>query len=1075
MRNLLACTCLTSIALLTTAAAQAETTIGTKITDRVKTSAVKSGAPDDIKIGSAGSVVPTGLGAAVTIDSNHKVSNEGAITITDANDATGILASAGVTSTITNSGKIELVEAYTPVDTDKDGDLDGALATGARRYGIRLAPGGIFTGSIVNSGTITIEGNDSVGIAADARLAGSLTSSGTIAVTGDRAIAIRAQDVNGDVKLSGGVTVQGVNALGAALDGNIGGALVIQGSLASTGYRFTTAPGGTSKLDADDLLQGGNALRVSGNVTKGILFDAPPPDTNTNDKDEDKDGVEDAKEGTASLVSFGSAAAAQIGGATQAIAIGSVPGQTTGHGIVVNGAIAGRGVYNGISASGLQIGGLGGAVTVAGGLTVNGQVTAVSNGAAATAVRIGTGATVNEIRVSGTVQAEGGGAAGVMTRAIVIDSGGTVTSVRNSGKIAATTSGSAGASAIVDNGGKLVLVENSGSISAVGAPLDSGRAVAIDLRANNSGAIVRQIQVGQGAASPAIAGSILFGAGDDLLDLADGEVKGATQFGAGANRLSLSGDAAYAGSVQFGSGTDRMTLAGTSVFDGVADFGGGADQLQLSGTSRFSGSLANSGSVAVQVSGGTLDVKTTAPVAIGSLSVGAQGVLGVTIDPSAGKSTLYQVAGAASFTQGSKIQVKLTTVSGSLGKFTVLKAGGLTGTSGLTATSVLLPVFLKSSLNVNEQAGEIAVTIGRRSAAEIGLNGSETRAWDALFVNLDKDAKVGGAFLEMTDADTFRDAMQQMLPEHAGGVFETVTQGSRATARFLRDPGSPFADMGGWGFWLQQVAWGTAKDIGDTSSYDISGWGASGGAEVKLGSAGSLGASLAYLAGRDEHGENSNEVSADQFELAAYWRGNWGPLRAHARVSAAAISFDGSRTFTGRLGNETISRTATGAWDGQLYSTAAGLSYEIALGRLSLRPAASIDYYRLSEDGYTEKDGGNALNLSVEQRTSDEAAVEATLTAGYDLGSLKRDGGWFRFELEGGRRQIVAGSIGETVARFGTGAAFTLLPETRKDGWVGRLRLLGGNQDFSVGGELGAEEQQGRASVSARIGFVAKL
>ena len=1076
MRNLLACTCLTSVAILVSAtAAQAETVIGTKVTDRAKTSTVKAGAADDIKITAAGSIVPTGPGAAVTIDSNHKVTNEGTITITDANDATGILANAGVAGTITHSGKIEIVETYTPTDADKDGDLDGAFATGARRYGIRLAPGGTFTGAIGSSGTITVEGNDSAGIAADSRLAGSLSNSGTISVTGDRAVGVRAQEVTGNVTLTGAIGAAGLDAVGAALDGDIGGALVVQGSLVSTGYRAIAALADTSKLDADDLLQGGNALRVSGNVVGGIIFDRPPADTKPDDKDEDKDGIEDAKEGTANVTSYGAAAAVQIGAVDRAVTIGAVAGQASGHGIVVNGSIAGRGVYSGVNANGMQIGGLGGAVNVAGGLSVNGQLTAASNGASATALRIGSGATVNEIRVAGTVQADGGSGSTVVTRAIVVEQGGTVTAIRNSGKILASASGSATAAAIVDNGGQVALIENSGSIGALGVAADSGRAIAIDLRANGAGATVRQTQVGQGVASPSITGSILFGAGDDLLDLADGEVKGATQFGAGANRLSMSGDAAYTGSVQFGAGADRMSLAGTSVFDGAVDFGGGADQLQLSGTSRFSGSLVNAGALAVDVTGGTLDVRSTGPVTIGSLAVGAQGTLGVTIDPAAGKATLYQVAGAASFAAGSKLSVRLTNVGGSVGTFTVLKAGSLTGTAGLTSTSLLLPVFLKSSFTANEEVGEIAVTIGRKTAAEIGLNGSETRAWDAAFVALDKDAKVAGAFLEMTDAETFRTAMQQMLPEHSGGVFETVTQGSRATARILRDPNAPFADMGGWGFWLQQVGWGTSKGIGDTSSYDITGWGASAGAEVEAGGIGNLGFSLAYLAGRDENGDNENEVSADQFELAGHWRGTWGPLLAHARASAAFISFDGTRTFSGMVGNEAVTRTSAGDWNGQLYSLAAGLSYEIDLGRLSLRPGASLDYYRLSEDGYTETDGGAAMDLTIEDRTSDELAGEATLTAGYDLGSRDREKGWFRVELEGGRRQIIGGSIGSTVARFGTGPAFTLLPETRQDGWLGRVRLLGGNSEFSVGGEFGAEEQQGRAAISFRVGLQATL
>lgn len=1068
MRNLLACTCLTPVFILAAATSHAETTVSTKITDRLRTSTVKSGGPDSITIGSAGSVVPTGPGAAVTIDSNHGVKNDGTISITDANDSTGILASPGTSATITNTGKIEILETYAPADGDKDGDNDGAFASGARRFGIRLAPGGTFTGNIVNSGTITVEGNDSAGIAADSRLAGSLTSSGAITVTGDRSVGIRAGEVTGDVRITGAVSSQGKDSVGVALDGPIGGALVVQSGITATGYRFIAAPADSSKLDADDLLQGGPALRISGDVAKGILFDAPPADKDSADKDEDKDGVEDSKEGTAAIVSYGAAPAVQIGAADHAVAIGAVTGHAGGHGIVINGGVAGRGVYAGINATGLKIGGLGGSVAVAGGLTVNGQVNAGSNGGSATAVQIGNGATVNEIRVGGTLQADG-----VSARALQIDQGATVTTVRNSGKIGARASGAGTAGAIVDASGKVALVENSGTIAAEGVALDTGRAIAIDLRNNSSGATVRQTLVGQGVAAPSISGNILFGAGDDLLDLADGEVKGATQFGTGANRLKLAGDAVYDGRAEFGAGADQMSLAGTSVFTGTVDFGGGTDLLTLSGTSRLSGTLANASGLTVQVNGGTLESTSTAPVAIGSLSVGAQGVLGVTIDPKAGKSGLYQVAGTAAFEQGAKLQVRLANVSGSLGKFTVLKAGTLTGASNLTSTSVLLPVFLKTGLTVDQPAGEIAVTIGRKTASEIGLNGSEGRAWDALFGALDKDAKVAGAFLEMAETDTFRAALQQMLPEHAGGVFETVTQGSRATARFLRDPGSPFADMGGWGFWLQQVAWGTSKELGDTSSYDITGWGAAGGAELELGGAGNVGLSLAYLAGRDEQDGNDNEVKANQYEVGAYWRGQWGGLRAHARASAARIGFDGSRTFTGKVGSETVTRTAHGEWDGNLVSAAAGVSYELGTGRLTLRPAASLDYYRLSEEAYSETGGGDAMNLVIDDRRSDELAAEASLAVGYSFGKLDRDGGWLRAEIEGGRRQILGGSIGETIARFGSGTAFTLLPEDRSDGWLGRLRLLGGNSEFSLGGEVGVEEQQSRAAVSARISLQA--
>src|SRR3546814_390742 len=103
-KTLLASTCLAAMAALPL---HAETTISTATTTPVKTSTVKSGARDDIKISKDGSIKPTS-GTAVTIDSDNKVVNDGTIQIGNANGATGIFAEAGVTGSITNSatGKI---------------------------------------------------------------------------------------------------------------------------------------------------------------------------------------------------------------------------------------------------------------------------------------------------------------------------------------------------------------------------------------------------------------------------------------------------------------------------------------------------------------------------------------------------------------------------------------------------------------------------------------------------------------------------------------------------------------------------------------------------------------------------------------------------------------------------------------------------------------------------------------------------------------------------------------------------------------------------------------------------------
>lgn len=1071
MRRLLAYSCLTPLALVAFHQAQAERKVETKITTPLATSTATNGGADSINISAAGGITVTS-GTAVTLDSNNTVSNAGALAIQGANNANGILAQPGLTGAITNSGSITIDENFTPTDTDNDGDLDGPFAQGSNRYGIRIAPGGTFTGNIINAGagTITIEGNNSAGIALDSRIAGTFTNSGTIAVTGSDSAGIRATDITGNTRIAGTINVRGANSVGVSLDGDIGGALTFQGIITTTGYRSATAPADQSKLDADDLLQGGPAVRIQGDVVGGIRFAVAPPNNSPTDDDEDKDGIKDNEEGNAQITSLGAAPAVQIGAANGTVSVGAVAGNANGHGLIVDGALAGSGVYANVDANGLLIGGLGGNVTIAGGMTVTGAITASSNGGSARAVRIGSGASVPEIRSSGTIRAIGGADAADIVRGIQIDQGATVTTIRNTGLVETSGGKDADVGAIVDRTGGVGLVENGGRIVATIATGGAGKAVAIDLSANNGGATVRQYRVSDTAQAPQIRGDILFGGGNDLLDVTAGSVSGTARFGNGEDRLQLSGSGSFAGRAEFGAGADRLAMAGTSVFTGVADFGGGADVLEIGGTARFDAQLLNSAGLAVNVTGGTFRAAQTGNVNLASLNLGANSRIGVDINTEAGTLTRYVVAGNAAFGTGSKLSVRLDRVSAAPGRYSFLQAGSVTGGSNLTFDEASLPILFKGTVESN--ANEVALVVGRRTAADLGLNRSASSAYDAIFKSLDNDEDIASVFLAMHDRETAQAEMAQMLPDHAGGVFETVTVASRATSRFLADPNPAILDMRGWGFWLQQAAWGTSGDSANTAAFDISGWGAAGGAEIQLGRAGNLGLSLAYLAGKDAHGDNDNQVRSDQYELAAYWRMRRGGFNAYARASAAMIDFTGKRYFAG-LDEQggAITRTANGNWNGWLYSAAAGLSYELRMGRLSLRPAASIDYYRLSEDGYAESGGGDGFNLIVEDRDSDELAGTFTLAAGLNFGSAEEGRTWIRTEIEGGRRQILGGSLGATIARFDGGDPFTLEADPRTDGWTGALRVVGGSGGTMLGAELSAEEQQGRASVAFRVSF----
>jgi hypothetical protein len=1059
---LLASTCLLAMA----APAAAETTISTTVTGPVRTSTVKTpGTPDDILINATGVVNGT-AGGGVLIDSNHKLNNQGTIQIGNVNNVAGVDASAGVVSNITLGGKIIVDEAFTPTDADNDGDLDGPFATGSNRFGIRTNGG--FTGNIVigSTGTITVEGNNSAGILLGGPLTGNFSHDGKTTVLGNNGVGTQLADVSGNVRLAGEITATGQNSIAVRSTGNVGGAMVLQGKITATGYRFTTPPADPSKLDADDLLQGGPAVSIEGNVAKGIILAIPPKDTSTTDTDEDDDGIEDSKEGSATITAYGAAPALRIGSAG-AITIGATEGTGTGFGLIVDGAIAGNGLYTGVDGNALQIGGMGGTVAIANGIGVSGLIDAKSFDRAATAVRLGAGTTTPELRNAGTISASSGNNALSTATAVDIAAGANLPILRNSGQIKAATGANGTATAIVDKSGTLGLIENSGAISATGAAADSGRNVAIDVSANAGGVTVKQTVVGANFAAPSITGDIKFGTGSDTLDVADGKLTGNVSFGGGNNSFLLSGDAVGAGKLTFGAGADTMTLSGTSIFNGTVDFGGGADTLTIGGTSGFAGQLLNSSGLAVTVQKGTFGVVKSASIA--SLNVTDGGVLAVTLDTTPGASSQLNVSGTASFAAGSKLQLNVGNVADAEGHFVVINAGTLTGGSNLSTNSEFLPFLYKGAMTV--AGNQVAVDISRKTASELGLNQSESAAYSAIYEALGTDDAIGDSFLGIRNQEDFIGTLQQMLPEHAGGAFEAVTMGDRTIARMLNDPKTPYKDEGRWGYWFGQVAWGSSKSIGDTAGYKIGGWGTSGGAELAT-KVGKFGLSLAYLWGKDDDKATDNSVDANQYSIAGHWRFQSHGLQIAARGSYGHIDFKGKRFFRSTAGGTAVDREIKGDWKGSLVSASAIASQELWSGIFFIRPSAGVEYYKLREDGYQEEGGGSALDLKVDKRTSDEMAVNGLLIAGFELGATDPDEGYFRFEAEAGRRQILGGSLGSTTARFEDGDPFTLTPEDRQSGWVGRLRGIGGNSGFRIAGELGAEEREDKVGISARASLV---
>jgi hypothetical protein len=986
-----------ALPLLYAASAHAETKISTATTAPVKTSTIANGQADHLTIDAAGSIAPTVAGPAVTIDSSNAVVSNGSITFTGVNGATGIQVNPGVAMAIANNGAISVVEDYTATDTDSDGDLDGPFAQGSARFGIRvLSPGAI--GNITNAGTVTVEGNDSGAISIEGRLTGNLVSSGAVAVIGDRSVGIRADSVSGDVKVLGAVQSQGEGTVGVQL-GTVDGAVVLQGAITNTGYRSADrlTDAARAKLDADDLKQGGGAVRITGSVGKGILLDRPPLDSSTTDTDEDKDGIADAAEGTASVSSFGAAPAIDIGGAG-ATTIGMVGTGDLAFGFVNKGAVTGNGVNDGVAGTGLRIGQVGGGVvTVQGGVNNIGGASIVGRSYAAqsTGVLLNANAVVPVFRNAGTVGSEQNG-------------------------------GLHDARAIVDLSGTLGLVENSGIIRAVVNPgtgvTQTGKAIAIDLSANTTGATVRQVKVNTTDA-PAIGGDVLFGSGNDRLELLSGTYAGTMSFGAGADSLIVDGGATAAGRISDSDG--RLTI---------------------------------------DVRDGRLTMANTETVTVTSLNLGAKGVLAVNVDPTV-TNTRLNVTGAATVATGAQVDVTLTAISRGAKSFQIVQAQSLTvGQAGATLAGA--PFLYSASLRADAAKGALYVDLRPKTATELGLNRSGAEAFNAVFASLDKDDAIESAFLSQKTQGGFQGLYDQMLPDHSGGVLMSAAAISAAVSGAVAEPMAIDRSSGG-AMWAQEVAFNIQRDKQDAAGFKSQGFGFAAGMDMQ-GESNALGANVSFVTTdvKDRGAAAGEEISMNLFGAGLYWRLDGGPLQAAVRGGVGYAFFDGDR----RLESPTLSLQAESKWNAWMIDAYAGASYEVRVGSFYARPELSASYLRLAEDGYKEKNGGAGFNLIVDKRTGDMLTGQALLAVGWRFG----DDVYFAPEIKAGYRAKLAGGPSRTTAHFEGGEDFTLDPEDAfKGGAVARVGFRGGAARvlYAVNGGATIDKDYEEYDVRATVRF----
>ena len=1084
--------------LMVATGSQAEIVISNARTTPIQTSNATGTGPDNIRLASGGSVAVTS-GAAVTLNSNHTVDLDSGSSITmdkSADGSTGLLVNGGNTGSVIVGGAItvnDTQEAADVKDVDGDGDLDGPFATGTGRYGVRVVGPAPFTGNVLveSTGAITVEGNNSYGLAVETGLNGKLQSLGTIRVTGDNTAGIRTTGpVSGNVELSGSISALGANATGVSIEGDVGGAVKIHSSVVATGYRYTTPPPARpatgafdnastlflDELDADDLLQGGPAVRIGASVAGGVLLDKAlaysaagiegdddGDGVKNGDEDDDGDGIKnrddpdrngngipDASETTASITSLGGAPALLVGSTTQAVNLGAVGTGDAAYGLINRGSITASGLYSGVESRAVQLGVTGGqAVNVAGGVRNEGGVSSTAVDASATGLWIGSGVTAPAIVNTGAIQAVASGKETQSATGILIGAGANVGSLTNTGNLVASFGGNQGSAVVIrDQSGALTQLNNAGSIIGSLTPNTAdtnpvtGTVTAIDLSANTSGVTLRQYGI------PAPAGSTAVDTDKDGVPDAN--------------------EPAIVGAIKLGSGADTLNIE-NGVVNGDIDFGAGADKLNISGGAVVTGAIKNGDNLLdINIGKGTLNATQTGAVGISSLNVGAEGSLLVNLDPANDRAGGFNVSGNATLATGSKLGVRFSSLLDGPERFNIITAGSLNvgqiNQSQLTDNSPYLYVV---EAGVNQAANTVYVDARRRTAAEASLIPVEASAYDAVYAALGSNETVRNLFLSQTTRDGFIDAYEQMLPDHSGGPLMSLSAGVDAVTRALTGRNA-VAAPGETSAWVQEINFYADKDKTDSYGFRSEGFGVAGGVEKGTG-LGAIGISAAFTSSdiKDPEAEAEEVLSANLLELGLYWRAQGQYWTTWARAAGGYASFNADRSLVASgvyLNNKSD-------WHGWTAAVAGGASYERNFGRLNVRPEIYGEYFRLSEGARSESGGGDGFDLDIDSRDSHIFSAVAAMNIGYGFGR----NGWIRPELRVGYRQNISVDAGETIARFASGGPdFILSPDAIEGGGpILGFRLNFGNElgMLSLTGDAELLEDYVRYSLLLRASF----
>ena len=784
-----------------------------------------------------------------------------------------------------------------------------------------LIEGGHF-GAVANNGTILVEGSDDGIATTTSDIFSTVNSIGILLndvgtftgnfVTGaDSSITARGQSptgiyiqsaISGNVLLDGNVMSMGNGAIGVRSIAPISGTFHNSGSIVS-------AP----RDDGDGTTRPtmpGSALTIGASVGAGILNNGPNDDTTP----------------VAQISTMGSAPALRITPATGVaadITIGTFSDIALSQFSVVNrGEVVAAPIWPNTNANSIVIGGSGDFATILAGDFYN-------------------SGTIRALSTSDNANATSSVPSASDSTAILLDANSVIPELENteSGVIEAMTDGPFGGNATaieIGASGSLSSLINDGSIIAKAfATLEETSGLDAYVIRDRSGTLTNVVNNGTISASAS-----------------------------GTNTLTIAADLTRA--------TTPINFVNTGTVVGDVLFGTGAtpSTLSINGPeASVSGFISSGGTVDISVSedgsGGTLI--TSGVRNGGTFIVGPGGVVGLDIGKDPGP--LIEASGVASFDEGSSLFLNPVSFLAEQRYELVAADGGLTIANGVTdGTNIpfLFNGFFGVVENPNSDQASLVLDVALKSTEELGLTENGAAMFQGVAQAALRDDELGAELLSLGSNDAVANAIEQFVPNdrsvsRAVGLMITDPARGNVAGRQRRMLMHPDA-IGDGGAWM--VGGYNVFDRSGEGGYDGNGLTGTLGLDFGERGAGHLGIAYSFFhGGADGTGVAMRTTDVDWNIFTMYMGIERENKFANAQINVGVADVEGMRQVN--IGN--VSRTARSHdWTEILASGNVSAGLLLDLGDFQLAPQLGIDYASLNRSNYTERNGGDGVNLEVQ-------------------------------------------------------------------------------------------------------------